>query len=552
MENESRPSSLIGQEIDGYFVETLLGQGGMAQVYRGYDVRLERYVAIKVIKPLMRANQKYMLRFEKEARAIAQLNHPHIVNIYRFGEVNDLYYMVMQFIEGVDLGWILNDYSANSELLPYEDVARIISQMADALDYAHANGVIHRDVKPSNIMLNRRGDAVLTDFGIALLQNDGTLGEVLGSPSYVAPEQAANSSQASSKSDLYSLGIVLYEMLTGTVPYGHGSTVDIVLAHTNEPLPSPLERNPDLHPAFVPVLEKALQKEPEDRYQSGLDFARALQEAIEASQQTSPDSKISSRISRVTVPDKVSVFQEANPLPSFGSLPTMPFPISTTQTKGAESPAVPEAPPTSTPPSDPVQPPQQRTWQVVGLASVGIVLFGIVAILMLVNSAPPPQNITLEPPPTIEATLAQADTAVPSPLPPTALPSIAAPTIVPEERTPYALLIQKRSADGALLVRNLTTIAFPLAPLRLSNSSAIIQGVAWNIEKLENGDCVSIIPTAGNQQQIEDASCNVVGELRMQSASGDLWQGEFNVYYNEQLIDTCRTETCVITIANET
>src|SRR5690606_7008309 len=116
---ESRPSSLIGQEIDGYFVETLLGQGGMAQVYRGYDVRLERYVAIKVIKPLMRANQKYMLRFEKEARAIAQLNHPHIVNIYRFGEVNDLYYMVMQFIEGVDLGWILNDYSANSELLPY-------------------------------------------------------------------------------------------------------------------------------------------------------------------------------------------------------------------------------------------------------------------------------------------------------------------------------------------------------------------------------------------------------------------------------------------------
>src|SRR5690606_16823130 len=178
--------------------------------------------------------------------------------------------------------------------------------------------------------------------------------------------------------------------------------------------------------------------------------------------------------------------------------------------------------------------------------------FGIVAILMLVNSAPPPQNITLEPPPTIEATLAQADTAVPSPLPPTALPSIAAPTIVPEERTPYALLIQKRSADGALLVRNLTTIAFPLAPLRLSNSSAIIQGVAWNIEKLENGDCVSIIPTAGNQQQIEDASCNVVGELRMQSAAGDLWQGEFNVYYNEQLIDTCRTDTCVITIANET
>jgi len=215
----NQPDPLIGREIDGYLIEMLLGKGGMARVYRAQDKHLGRYVAIKVIEPQAQADPEYTARFQKEARAVAQLQHQHIVSIYRFGEVDGLFYMAMQYIDGTDMGWILRDFAQDGELMQHEDVLRLMSQIGSALDYAHSRGVIHRDIKPSNIMLDKEGRSILADFGLALVQTEGTRGEIFGTPHYIAPEQAVTSAAVVPQSDQYSLGVMLYEMLTGGVPY---------------------------------------------------------------------------------------------------------------------------------------------------------------------------------------------------------------------------------------------------------------------------------------------------------------------------------------------
>ncbi|MBC7871440.1 MAG: serine/threonine protein kinase, partial [Chitinophagaceae bacterium] len=222
---------LIGREIDGYKIEKMLGEGGMARVYRAYDVNLHRYAAVKVIDPQQGNNPRYEDRFKQEARAVAQLRHANIVGIYRFGQVEGVYYMAMDYIEGSDLRWVLHDYHTEGELISHTATLDILSQIAKALDYAHSKGVIHRDIKPSNIMLDPKGDAILTDFGLAMITSESTKGEAFGSPHYIAPEQAIGSKGVVPQSDLYSLGVILYEMLTGSVPFNEGSAMQIAMAH---------------------------------------------------------------------------------------------------------------------------------------------------------------------------------------------------------------------------------------------------------------------------------------------------------------------------------
>src|SRR5260370_42500091 len=202
--------SLLGRQLDEYRLEALLGQGGMARVYRGLDTRLKRHVAIKVIDTPFRADSDYEMRFEREAQAVAQLDHPHIVRLYRYGEADGLLYMAMQYIEGADLGFVLASYRADGDFMRSEDARRIVREVCLALDYAHSRGVIHRDVKPSNIVLDKQGRAILTDFGLSLLTEIGTRGQILGSPHYIAPEQAISSARAVPQSDLYSVGVILY------------------------------------------------------------------------------------------------------------------------------------------------------------------------------------------------------------------------------------------------------------------------------------------------------------------------------------------------------
>ncbi|MEJ2560140.1 MAG: serine/threonine-protein kinase [Anaerolineae bacterium] len=165
--SDTATDDLLGKQLDEYHLDALLGQGGMARVYRGLDVHLKRWAAIKVIDARFRADSEYMKRFEREAQAIAQLEHPHIVRLYRYGEANGLLYMAMQYIEGADLDTVLATYREDGELIPPEDASRIAREVCLALDYAHSKGVVHRDVKPSNIMLDKEGNTILTDFGLA-------------------------------------------------------------------------------------------------------------------------------------------------------------------------------------------------------------------------------------------------------------------------------------------------------------------------------------------------------------------------------------------------
>lgn len=273
---------LIGKQFGDYVIQSLLGRGGMARVYKGYDARLQRYAAVKVINSeLATADQaEYAERFQREARAIARLNHPNIVGVYQFGEYQHGYYMAMVFIEGDDLRQILREYSARGERLPLADVLNVVQGIASALDYAHARGVIHRDVKPSNIMIDAERRPILTDFGLALSASEGTLGDTFGSAHYIAPEQAVSSAKAVPQSDLYSLGVCTFEMLTGRVPFDDPSAMSVALKHLNDPPPPLRDLVPQLSAEIEQVVLKALEKDPEMRYPQGMAFAEALAMAI--------------------------------------------------------------------------------------------------------------------------------------------------------------------------------------------------------------------------------------------------------------------------------
>lgn len=279
---------LIGRQLGDYTVQGLLGQGGMARVYRGYDAKLDRYAAVKVIEPNLVANDEvteYRERFQREARAIAKLNHPNIVGVYQFGTDPEsaLYYMAMAFIEGRDLRQILKEYIRQEKRLPYSQIVKIARDIASALDYAHKNGVIHRDVKPSNIMITTGdGRAVLTDFGLALNAQEGTIGNTFGSVHYIAPEQAVSSANAVPQSDLYSLGVIVYEMATGRLPFEDVSAMSVALKHISDPPPPPSTINPKITPEIEAVILKALDKDPTKRFATSKAMVDALEAAVES------------------------------------------------------------------------------------------------------------------------------------------------------------------------------------------------------------------------------------------------------------------------------
>ncbi len=277
---EESPDSLIGKQLDEYRLEAVLGRGGMARVYRGLDVRLNRRVAIKVIDTPFQTDPEYIKRFEREAQAIAQLEHPHIVRLYRYGEAHGLLYIAMQYIAGRSLNAVLAAHRQEEEQLSPADIRRITREICLALDYAHDKGVIHRDVKPSNIMLDEEGAVFLTDFGLALLTEVGTRGEILGSPHYIAPEQAISSAKVVPQSDLYSVGVILYELFTGVVPFDAAEPLDTAMLHVSEPPPPPREVQPDLSPELEAMLLKCLAKSPEERYPDGEALANALEETL--------------------------------------------------------------------------------------------------------------------------------------------------------------------------------------------------------------------------------------------------------------------------------
>ncbi len=281
-----RDDALIGQVLDDYKIERLLGKGGMSKVYKALEQTMSREVALKVITLERDRAKELMRRFQREARASGKLyKHNNIVTIFRYGSTSDdRHYLAMELVEGETLTQRLGRYKRNQAYMPYGEIISIMRQIADALDYAHQNNIIHRDIKPSNIMLERKTErAVLMDFGLVMeikTDDNSTLGTAFGTPRYIAPEQAISSHQAVPQSDIYSLGVIVYEMLTSKTPFEDESAMSLALSHITSPPPSPREFRPELPGDAVNVIMKVLEKQPEDRYQTAMELVDALEVAL--------------------------------------------------------------------------------------------------------------------------------------------------------------------------------------------------------------------------------------------------------------------------------
>lgn len=277
------PTSLVGQTLGKYRIVEPLGRGGMAQVYKAYHPSLDRYAAVKVLRSDLVEEAEFLARFQREARAVAALRHPNIVQVFDFDVHDDLYYMVMELLEGNTLKAYQNAFRTKMLRLPVSDMVRILMDVLSGLEYAHREGVVHRDLKPANIMLTRRGQAVLTDFGIAQIVGATQYtvsGALMGTLTYMAPEQGLEG-KCDTRSDIYSLGIVFYEMLTGSVPFDADTPLAILMKHVNDPLPLPCKVDPSIPESFERLALKALAKDPDDRYQSCKEMKHALQGAAQ-------------------------------------------------------------------------------------------------------------------------------------------------------------------------------------------------------------------------------------------------------------------------------
>ena len=247
---------------DRYEIIDKVGSGGMSDVYKAKCHKLNRYVAIKVLKPEFSEDKNFVSKFRVEAQSAAGLSHPNIVNVFDVGEDNGIYYIVMELIEGITL----KKYIERKGKLPVKEAVSILIQVAQGIEAAHNNHIIHRDIKPQNIIISKEGKVKVTDFGIARAASTNTISSnAMGSVHYISPEQAKGGF-IDEKSDIYSLGITLYEMVTGRLPFEGDSTVSIALQHVQNELPSPLIYVPDLPISVEKIIEKCTQKKPDRRY----------------------------------------------------------------------------------------------------------------------------------------------------------------------------------------------------------------------------------------------------------------------------------------------
>jgi serine/threonine-protein kinase len=343
-----------GDNIGPYRIVEPLGQGGMATVFKAYHPALDRYVAIKVLHPAFKEDPNFNARFVREARIVAKLDHPNIVPIFDFAEQHGTPYLIMRFVEGKTLKAVLRE-----GLLPIPRVLAIVHPVTQALAYAHAQGILHRDIKPSNIIRANDGHIFLTDFGLARIAQagDSTMSQdmLIGTPQYISPEQARGES-ANERSDIYSLGVVLFEMFTGRVPFSADTPYAVIHDHIYTSLPLPTSIRPGLSKEIERVLLKCLAKEPEARYASTTELMDALEQAVGISV---------SSIATMSPPPTPLAQVAAPP-------PTLPEPVSPTLVSSPKITATP-APAKAVAVEKPARP---SRWQAV--AAIGIVILALI------------------------------------------------------------------------------------------------------------------------------------------------------------------------------
>src|SRR5690349_5223216 len=310
-----------GQMLGAYRIINQIGQGGMATVYKAYQPSMDRNVAIKVLPKQLADSKEFSQRFQQEAHIIAKLEHPHILPVFDYGESDGITYFVMRYL---DAG-TLKDKLQEGRPLALAETDRLFTQLADALSYAHSMGVIHRDLKPANVLIDSRGNLFLTDFGIAkILESASTrltqTDAIMGTPAYISPEQA-QALKVDQRSDIYSLGIILYEMVTGRVPFTADTPLAVILKHVSDPLPLPSSIRTDITEGIEQVILKALAKNPDDRFDTVAEFAAAWKRALEL--------KDSAPLRSTTANAPLS---PSGTLPSLGTMQAQGQPVSATRT----------------------------------------------------------------------------------------------------------------------------------------------------------------------------------------------------------------------------
>jgi serine/threonine protein kinase len=565
--------------LANYRIDRLLGRGGMASVYYGVDLQLQRPAAIKVLDNRHSGDPAYADRFVHEARAMASWRHPNIPQVYQAGVEGGCSFYAMEFIQGLDLDKLLKGMAQRGERLAFEDVVLIGRAVAAALDYAHQKGAIHRDVKPSNVLISEDDRILLSDFGLVLELDKGTRGEVFGSPGYIAPEQARSSSKAIPQSDLYALGVMLYEMLVGRLPFEDASPASLALSHMTAEPPAPRQLNPDLSPEIEAVLLKALRKVPEERYPTG----KALMDALEAAApapatQLHPPASLTQPAATLPAlpgPGENPPERTISRLLTADLYPTAPYPIGSDAAGNNRagdyparlSPAGAGSAPSTRSSPEPVRGAKPRLKAVPyrSFCLAAVLAGGVLSLLCAAVLVPRWLNAIqgrLTPTgmsavlPTAERTPAYTPTAAASPTRAApvdpALPTVpkAPPTpTATQQPTPtgepeYLVTIAKRE-DDSMFVINHSTVDLPLGFIRFGSGDRQFSGEEWEVEFLKPGQCVSIWKTEGNPKAPKGIRCETVGERLERSGEGKFWGSAFEVYFQDTPVEVCERNESV-------
>jgi tRNA A-37 threonylcarbamoyl transferase component Bud32 len=384
---------MIGRTIGRYRIVEHLGRGGMAEVYKAYQPNLDRYVAIKMMHAFLADEKEFLTRFEREAKVVATLRHPNIVQVHDFDVEGGVSYMVMEFISGETLKSRMQDLETQGQWVSLDDATRIILSVGSALKYAHERGMVHRDVKPANVMITLEGQVILTDFGIAKIVSTSNLtasGAMVGTPSYMAPEQGMGQ-PGDERSDIYSLGVMLYQLVLGRLPYDADTPLAVVLKHINEPLPLPKALKPDISDDLNRVILKSLAKGPNDRYQKVADLSADLRKAMGMSPEDSQANAAKGAAIKLTGATLVGrVGSGLTPLPTSatasqeqsGTQVAAPKTVVAGAAVGSPSTVV-FTPTAAAPVAVPAGEKKRPGWliPVIGLALIAIVAVGVIAVL---------------------------------------------------------------------------------------------------------------------------------------------------------------------------